>query len=167
MHWNVVLWQVLKFVVLLLLQVLLFNNMDFGGYISPYIYLIFFLDLPVNYKTAYAMLLGFLMGFCVDVFSNTMGVHTAACVLLCFVRSSWIHLLFSSLNAQQNQLTLSRVGWMDYLKYVGGLVLLHHSTLFLLESLSVEALGYTFVRIFLNTITSVSLILFYEYFRSK
>ena len=167
MQGNTILWATLKFVLLLLLQVLLFNNIHWGGYISPYIYLVFFLDLPVNYKTSYAMLLGFLMGFVVDIFSNTMGVHTAACVLLCFVRTSWIQMLFSSLNTQQNQLTLSRVGWIDYLKYIGGLVLLHHTTLFMLESLSIEALGYTFLRILLNTLLTILLILFYGYLRSK
>ncbi|MBQ2025152.1 MAG: hypothetical protein II215_01600 [Paludibacteraceae bacterium] len=167
MRGNVVIWYALKFVTVLLLQVLLFNNIDYFGFISPYIYLLFFLDLPVNFKTAYAMLSGFLMGFWVDVFGNTMGVHTAACVLLCFVRNTWISMLFSSLNAQQTELTLARVGWIDYLKYIGGLVLLHHTALFLLESLSFVAFGYTLLRIVSNTVVTVSLILFYEYFRSK
>lgn len=160
-------WCALKFVTVLLLQVLLFNNIDYFGFISPYIYVLFFLDLPVNYKTAYAMLLGFLMGFLVDVFGNTMGVHTFACVLLCFVRNTWINLLFSSLNAQQTELTLARVGWIDYLKYIGGLILLHHTTLFLLETLSFVAFWHTLLRILANTVVTVLLVLFYEYFRSK
>lgn len=164
---NSFLLYTLKFVVVLLLQVLLFNNIDYFGFISPYIYLLFFLDLPVNFKTSQAMLLGFLMGFLVDVFGNTMGVHTFACVLLCFVRNTWINLLFSSLNAQQTELTLARIGWWDYFKYAAGLVLLHHTALFLLESLSLVALGYTFLRIFANTAITLLLVLFYEYFRSK
>ena len=96
----------IKFVLLLLLQVLLFNNINFLGYVNPYIYLIFFLSLPVSFKTSQSMLLGFLMGFIIDIFANTMGVHTFACVLLCFVRNAWIGLLFSSLNAMQDELTL-------------------------------------------------------------
>lgn len=157
----------LKFIVVLLLQVLLFNNIDYLGYISPYIYLIFFLDLPVDFKTSYSMLLGFLMGFIIDIFANTMGVHTFACVLVCFMRNSWIDLLFSSLNAQQNDLSLARVGWLDYFKYLTGLVLVHHTALFMLEAFSFQSFGYTFLRIVANSAVSMLLILFYEYYRSK
>ncbi|MBR2618317.1 MAG: rod shape-determining protein MreD [Paludibacteraceae bacterium] len=164
---NLTLKYSVKFVCVLLLQVLLFNNIDFLGYISPYIYLIFFFDLPVNFKTPYSMLLGFLMGFLVDIFGNTMGVHTFACVLFCFLRNAWIDLLFSALNTQQNELTPIRVGWIGYVKYVTGLVFVHHAALFLLEAFSFDAFAYTLIRILANTVVSILLILFYEYFRSK
>ena len=127
-----VLPYILRFVAVLLLQVLLFNNLDFMGYLSPYIYLIFFLRLPVSFKTSDSMLLGFLMGLLVDIFANTMGVHTFACVLVCFVRNGWIGMLFSTLNAQQDEVSAVRVGWLDYFKYVVGLVLLQHTVLLLL-----------------------------------
>lgn len=163
-----VLPYIARFVTLVLLQVLLFNNMNFMGYASPYIYLLFFLHLPISFKTTYSMLLGFLMGLLVDIFANTMGVHTFACVLLCFVRNQWIALLFSSLNAQQDDtLTPLRVGWLNYLKYVLGLVLLHHLFIYMLEAFTFYAFGYTLIRIVINTIFTTSLIFCYEYLRSK
>lgn len=113
------------------------------------------------------MLLGFFMGLVVDIFSNTMGVHTFACVLLCFVRNNWISLLFSSLNAQQDELTLLRVGWLDYTKYIVGLVLLHHTAIYMLEVFSFYAFGYTLLRIVINTVFTSFLILCYEFFRSR
>lgn len=162
-----VLPYILRFVAVLLLQVLLFNNLDFMGYISPYIYLLFFFRLPVSFKTSYSMLLGFLMGLIVDIFSNTMGVHTFACVLVCFVRNSWISLLFSTLNAQQDEVSAIRVGWLDYVKYIVGLVLLHHSVLYMLEAFTFFAFGYTLLRIVLNTVCTSGFVLCYEYLRSN
>lgn len=162
-----VLPYILRFVTLLLLQVLLFNNIDFLGYVNPYIYLIFFLDLPISYKTSKSMLLGFLMGFIVDIFANTMGVHTFACVLLCFVRNAWIRMLFSSLNVQQDKLTLQRVGWIDYIKYIFVLILLHHTALYMLEAFSFYAFGVVFLRIVINTVSTMLLILCYEFIRSR
>lgn len=162
-----VLPYILRFVAVLLLQVLLFNNLDFMGYLSPYIYLIFFLRLPVSFKTSYSMLLGFLMGLLVDIFSNTMGVHTFACVLVCFVRNGWIGMLFSTLNAQQDEVSAVRVGWLDYFKYVVGLVLLHHTVLYMLEAFTFFAFGYTLLRIVLNTVCTTGFVLCYEFLRSK
>lgn len=113
------------------------------------------------------MLLGFLMGLIVDIFSNTMGVHTFACVLVCFVRNSWISLLFSTLNAQQDEVSAIRVGWLDYVKYIVGLVLLHHTVLYMLEAFTFFAFGYTLLRIVLNTVCTTGFVLCYEYLRSK
>lgn len=162
-----VLPYIARFVILLFLQVLLFNNIDFLGYVSPYIYLIFFLGLPFSFKTSYSMLLGFLMGLIIDIFSNTMGVHTFACVLLCYVRKSWMGLLFTNLNGQQESLTPQRVGWLDYTKYIVGLILLHHTTIYMLEAFTFFAFGYTLLRIVLNTFFTTLLILCYEYIQSR
>ena len=113
------------------------------------------------------MWLGFAMGLIIDIISNTMGVHTFSSVLLCFARNAWIALTFPAINAAQNELTLGRVGILAYLKYVVGLVLLHHIALFLLENFTFIAFGYTLVRILLNTVVTVLLVLCYEYFRGK
>ncbi len=162
-----VLPYLLRFVLLLFLQVLLFNNLNFLGYVSPYIYLIFFLALPFAFKTSYSMLLGFLMGLVIDIFSNTMGVHTFACVLLCYVRKTWIGLLVNTTNLQQDSLSVSRLGWLDYTKYILGLILLHHTALYMLEAFGFYAFGYTLLRIIVNTIFTTLFILCYEYIRSK
>lgn len=113
------------------------------------------------------MLLGFLMGFIIDIFANTMGVHTFACVLLCYVRNAWIRMLFSSLNVQQDKLTLQRVGWIDYIKYTFVLILLHHTALYTLEAFSFYAYGIVFLRIVINTVSTLFLILCYEFIRSR
>jgi rod shape-determining protein MreD len=76
----------LIFVLLILLQVLLFNNIQFSGYINPYIYVMFILLLPVEIPAWLMLLLSFATGVIIDYFSGSPGVHSSATVLAGFVR---------------------------------------------------------------------------------
>ncbi|HPG54873.1 MAG TPA: rod shape-determining protein MreD, partial [Candidatus Enterocola sp.] len=58
------------FIVLVFLQVVLFDNIDYFGFISPYIYVIFILSLPVGINKNWAMILSFILGMLIDMFSN-------------------------------------------------------------------------------------------------
>ena len=76
----------LIFILLILLQVLLFNNIQFSGYVNPYIYIMFILLLPVEIPTWLLLILSFFTGFIIDIVSGTPGMHTSATVLAGFVR---------------------------------------------------------------------------------
>ena len=121
---------IIQFIVVVLLQVLLFNNMDYFYLVSPYIYIIFLLDLPLNVKTPSLMLIAFLLGLTVDYFSNTMGLHTSACVLIGFLRNGYLKVLFSQLEFKFQQPSIIQFGLTEYLKYAVGMVGLHHIALF-------------------------------------
>lgn len=71
-------------VVLVLLQVLLLNNIQFSGYINPYMYVLFILLLPFETPRYLLLLLGFFLGLLVDIFSNTPGFHASATTFLAF-----------------------------------------------------------------------------------
>ncbi|MCB0800896.1 MAG: rod shape-determining protein MreD, partial [Bacteroidales bacterium] len=77
------------FVLLIVLQLLIFNNIEFSGYVNPFVYVMFILILPVSIPSWILLLLSFLTGFVVDLFSGTMGVHVFATVMAGFVRP-WI-----------------------------------------------------------------------------
>ena len=83
---NSVLRFVLLFVLLVLLQVVFFNNIQFSGYINPYVYLMFILLLPFEIPAWLVLLLSYSMGITIDFFSGTPGIHTSATVLAGFVR---------------------------------------------------------------------------------
>ncbi|MCI0523101.1 MAG: rod shape-determining protein MreD, partial [Bacteroidales bacterium] len=73
---NRVLNYTVAFVGLILLQLLIFNNIQLSGYINPYIYVMFILVLPLNIPSWILLLLSFMTGLVVDLFSGTFGVHT-------------------------------------------------------------------------------------------
>ena len=157
----------IQFIVVVLLQVLLFNNMDYFYLVSPYIYIIFLLDLPLNVKTPSLMLLAFLLGLVVDFFSNTMGLHTFACVIIGFLRNGYLKILFSQLEFKFQQPSIIQFGLSGYLKYAVGMVALHHIALFMMEALSFNNFGFLLLRIILNIALSLLLIMCYELCRKK
>ena len=89
-----------RFLLLVLLQVLVFNNIYLGGYINPCIYVLFIAMLPTTTGRIPMMLIAFATGLCVDVSTNILGFHTFACtaaasgstrVLSATTRTAWRH----------------------------------------------------------------------------
>ena len=150
-----------------ILQVLLFNNMDYFYLVSPYIYIIFLLDLPLNVKTPSLMLIAFLLGLTVDFFSNTMGLHTFACTLIGFLRQGYLKVLFSHLEFKFQEPSISQFETSGYLKYAVGMVGAHHIALFMMEALSFNNFGFLLLRIIINIALSLLLIMCYELCRKK
>lgn len=158
---------IIQFIVVVLLQVLLFNNMDYFYLVSPYIYIIFLLDLPLNVKTPSLMLIAFLLGLTVDFFSNTIGLHTFACTLIGFIRQGYLRVLFSQLEFKFQEPSITQFEISGYLKYAVGMVSLHHIALFMMEALSFNNFGFLLLRIIINIALSLLLIMCYELCRKK
>ncbi len=77
---NVVGINAIRFITLLLVQVVICNNINFLGYINPYIYIIFIFLFPIRDSRLVLLLVSFLLGMLVDMFSDSGGVHAAAAV---------------------------------------------------------------------------------------
>jgi rod shape-determining protein MreD len=83
---NSILRLGLIFILLILFQVLLFNNIQFSGYVNPYVYIMFILLLPVEIPSWLLLLLSFATGLIMDFFSGSPGMHTSATVFAGFIR---------------------------------------------------------------------------------
>ena len=79
-----------RFLLLVLLQVLVFNNIYLGGYINPYIYVLFIAMLPTTTGRIPMMVIAFFTGLCVDVSTKIIGFHTFACTAVAFLRGIWL-----------------------------------------------------------------------------
>lgn len=128
--------NIFLFIVLTLVQVLVLNNVQFLGFINPYIYILFILLLPVRTPRWLVLLLGFVLGLTIDAFSNTLGMHAFSTVLLAYFRSFTIQ-LFTAIDEGNNPVpSLYSFGVGAYIKYVIVLVLIHHISLFAVEAFS-------------------------------
>src|SRR5438128_2469682 len=80
--------NILRFIVLMLLQALVIDHIDLGnGWVVPYLYIFFILALPIELPTWAVLLIGAFTGLVMDLFSSTPGMHMSACVLMAFARS--------------------------------------------------------------------------------
>ncbi|MFZ4401744.1 MAG: rod shape-determining protein MreD [Bacteroidales bacterium] len=161
---NLYFRNILRFLLLILLQVLVFDNMEIRGYINPYIYVLFILLIPFETPPWLLLISAFLLGFGVDLFSDTMGMHTAASVFMAFCRPGILRFVFSSKDYEIGITPgISDLGIEWFLKYSLILVFLHHLVFFYLEVFTFHEFFYTFARVILSTLTTVLFIVIGQY----
>lgn len=152
--------NLIRFVVLVFMQVFLLKNITLYNLSTPYIYILFILLLPFETPNLLLFVLAFILGLTIDAFYDTPGLHTAACVLLAFVR-----ILFISITVQKDgfdnepEPTLSIMGFRWFFTYALILTLFHHFFLFNLEVFRFSEIQYTLSRVVLSSLFTVFLML--------
>lgn len=153
----------IMFVVLVLIQVLFLNQVQFSGYINPYIYILFVLLLPLGSPRYVVLLSAFLIGLTIDIFSNSLGIHSAASVFIAFLRPFIIR---SISNREEDRseypgLLQNKFSWFLY--YTSIMVVLHHAILFYLEVFTFSNFFETLFRVFLSTLFSIFIIVLSQF----
>ncbi|MDA3927598.1 MAG: rod shape-determining protein MreD [Prolixibacteraceae bacterium] len=145
-------WYIVLFLVVVLIQVAFMNNMQFSRFVNPYFYVLFILLLPINIPRYLLLILGFILGITIDIFSNTPGIHASASVFMAFVRPYVVNT--SNLDDNEKGLIPSVVnmgfGW--FVRYASILIVLHHFFLFYVEIFSFQGFFQTFFRSFFSSI---------------
>lgn len=164
---NKAIQHITQFFILAALQVLFLNNMQISGYLNPYVYILFILLLPAKMPKALVLGLAFIMGFTMDVFADSYGIHTAATVLLAYIRPSVLSLVSIKGGEDLEAISIKQLRIGRFFTYTGILCLTHHFTLFYLEAFRWSEFLDTFGRSFLSTLVSLLLILIIESMRSN
>ena len=161
--------NVIRFIVLVLAQVLVVNHIRLGGYVHPYIYVIFIMLLPIQIQNWQLLLLGFFTGFCIDLFTSTLGLNAGATTLMAFCRPAILRLVNGNQKFENiHDPNLTQLGGVWFLRYTFSMVFVHHSMLFLLESFSLRLIGQVLLRILISVPVSVFLIMMLLYiFKSE
>ena len=147
-----ILANVLRFLVLFLIQGLLLVNVDLvDGKGQVFLYVLFILMLPFRMSTISLMGLAFLMGIAVDMFYDSAGLHASACVLTAFVRPYFVRVFTPRDDYDVNDRpSISRMGFMWFLKYSAALIFIHCLWLFLLEAFTLSTLFDTLFRVIMT-----------------
>lgn len=163
---NSVLRYTGTFLILIVLQLLIFNNIEFSGYVNPYIYVMFILILPVAIPSWILLILAFLTGLVIDLFSGTIGVHAFATVMAGFVRP-WVLSLNITAEASEPETSPSsyRNGLRWFLIYVVMVVMIHHLALFFVEIFSFRNFFLTLLRVLLSTAATTFFIVLFDFIR--
>lgn len=135
---NTQLQLVGRFFILLLLQVLVFKQIQLGdGWFAPtqlILYPIFILILPLKMPRSLVIFLAFLLGLSVDMFYDSPGLHASASVLLAFLRPIILRGLSPSggYDIDSNP-TKHKYGIIWFAQYAGILMAFHLFWYFCLE----------------------------------
>ncbi|ARS37274.1 hypothetical protein [Pontibacter actiniarum] len=142
-----------QFFLFVALQILLMDSLVLYSTGFCFIYIAFLLFLPLSINRVWLLVLGFIVGFTVDMFYDTMGIHAAASVLLAFLRPHVLNLLTPRDGYDSGDaVNIHTMGWRWFLAYTFTLVLIHHTAVFFLETVTFQTAWYTIVKILLSTL---------------
>lgn len=142
------------FVLIVLFQVLIFNRIEPGYSTYIMIYPLFFLVLPFKLSTPRILLIAFGVGFVLDAFMNTYGLHTSSALFIVYMRP----IIYKIIAPNEEYIRGSDSGkYSSVFKFLVILfifMLLHHTWFFILESFTLNELLFTLLRIVMSTIAS-------------
>ena len=156
---KVIILNLLRFFVVILLQVALFKNIGYYNIASTFPYIFFILLLPIGLPNIILFTVAFLTGLTVDAFYDSVGVHAAACVSLSLFRT-FFHKITLDVEIKDsfNTPSLGEMGTKWFLPYVFFGTLVHHFTLFIVETFSFTNFLYTLASIILSSIFTVCVV---------
>ncbi|WP_455632138.1 rod shape-determining protein MreD [Parabacteroides sp.] len=152
------------FVVFVLIQVLVLNNIHFLRIATPFLYLYFIIKMPVGSSRTQVVFFSFIAGVVIDTFSNTPGMHAAACTLAGFCREPLIRVFMGKDLPEGIFPSYKTFGFGGFLRYVLSFVLIQHTTLFAIESLTLFDPLFLAVRILSSVVMTTLLICTVEAF---
>jgi rod shape-determining protein MreD len=157
--------QSLRWLVLIILQIIIFNRIGFNSLFNPFIYIFFVLMLPLATPRSLLLLLAFVTGLTVDIFSNTGGLHAFSATLIAFIRPYWIKIAIPRSNYDElSNIKLKEIEFGQFIAYTSLLLLVHHFSLYLVESLMWSDLLLIIGKAFTNTLISLVAIIAFRYF---
>ena len=168
---NAYLKTLIRFCILILLQVLILNRISLlwwanpTGFppFSPQIYQLFILLLPFETPVWALLVFGFLTGITIDTFMNTAGIHAFATVLIAYLRTNVLNALLPRNLTEYSGMepTIKIMGGMPFLVYSAFLILVHHLVFYTILIWSFSNFGRLLIQVGASTITSMLFVVVY------
>lgn len=153
------------FVLYMLAQVMLLKQLILFNTAFCFVYVAFILMLPIETNPLVLMLAGFLMGFSIDVFYDSLGLHAMSLILVSYLRNYWLTTITpqGGYDAGQGP-TLAVNGLQWFMVYAIPLVFLHHFILFFAEAGGFGIFWYTMLKVIASLTFTMTVILLLQYF---
>ena len=154
--------QIVQLVVVVLLQVLLFDHLQIAGWGLPMVYVLFLMNLPVQVPRWAEMLIGAIVGLVFDVWHSSLGVNVAACVAFCYLRPIILGNLIQDLERVKGEVCSASIGSIEYVKCMSILTVVHHLLVFSLESWSWHNWWIVLLQTLLSSVLTILIIMGYD-----
>ncbi len=153
---NSLVLNITRFIILMAIQVYIFNNVNLFGYINPYPYVLFLLVFPFTANRSVYILIAFITGITIDMFGNSGGIHATACLFLAYLRPYALRFAFG-VSYEYNTIKLSKAGFYERFIFITVMVLIHHFILFSLEVFNISNILHTLNKTLITSIFTVIL----------
>ena len=123
--------------------------------------------MPITLSHSADMIIGAVVGLIMAIFCNSLGVHTAACIFIMFIRPYLIGAIVNDKDRLNEQISLRALGMEALLRYVVILVVVHHLIVFLLAAWSWAHIGFVLAETIVSSLVTISVIIGYNALRYR
>lgn len=143
--------NIVRFLGLLLAQLMIFNHIHFFGYLNPLVYILYVAWFPVHHNRTQFLLSSFALGFLIDLSSDSMAINAAATLLIAYIRPAVLRFVFG-VNYEFQSFKLYNTSFTQKAVYIFILVITHHFVLFSLEIFNFSQIGLILKKTILSTL---------------
>jgi hypothetical protein len=155
-------------VLTIVVQLLFLRDLALFYYGFCFIYLWAIIKAPIETPPVYLIIGGFALGWLLDTFYNTHGMHAFATVLVSWLRPTFFKILTPANGYdERSSISLEEMKWMWFFPYLTFMLFTHHFVLFLLEASEASLFGLSLLKAFLSTLLGVVVFSLLELFNKE
>lgn len=152
----------------IVIQVMFLRDLSLGSYAFCFIYIWPIVKAPLETKPIPLLLIAFFLGWIIDIFYNTHGMHAVASLTAAFLRTYFINILTPANGYdERSKISLKEMSWLWFLPYVFLILITHHLIFFLLEASDATLLFMSILKSFASAILSLLVFVLLELFAKK
>ncbi len=160
---KLIITQIIRFVLFVLIQSLVFNQLEIGMNIQIMIYPLFLMLLPFETNILILLILAFVMGLSIDSISDTYGLHTSSLLLFAYLRP----IVFNMFAPREGYDSIKEASFFEmgqrwFISVFGLLLFIHHLWFFTLEMFSMNEISLILQKTILSVPLSFLLCIFLQ-----
>jgi rod shape-determining protein MreD len=156
--------HIIKGVILITAQVLIFNQLVLHDIFTPFVYIIIIIMLPFSLSHAQTIFISFGVGLLLDLSSGTGGMHASSCVFLGFLRPTILGLITPPGGYDdQDSPNIVRLGFFWFISYALSMILAHHLALIFLDRFSLAHFWSTIARVLGSGVLTMAFAVIYAF----
>lgn len=156
---------IIRAIIIVFLQMLLFNHLHIGSWGFPMVYILCLMNLPVQIPRWLEVIIGAVLGLIIDIFNNSLGVNMAACTAFGLLRPIILSTLVIDVERVKGEICSKNLGSVEYIRCLVSITFIHHFLVFTLESLSWHNWWMVILQTLISSILTILLIVGYDSFR--
>jgi len=127
--------EIAVFVSFVLLQMLVVDKIRLFDIVTPFVYIYVIMKFRINISRTLLIVLSFLLGLIIDIFSDMYGIHAAACTLIGFIREPLLDRFADMKDLPEDSVPSYRLfGFGKFFRYALIIVAIHHVTVFAIDA---------------------------------
>lgn len=158
---NVWLKSSIWFVSLVVLQVMLFNHLQLAYVINTFPYIFVVVSFPNSMNDIVRTVVGFVLGFVIDMMCGTWGIHTIATTLAAFIQPLLMKMIALPEQLDRKVPSIRYMKW-KFLEYTALLVFIHHLVLFGLETFDITLWYWVLIKTVVSSSVTIGILMLFD-----